>query len=122
MTLSLPLTLPSTPPCTPCLRARSQAAALQRLLFAVALRADSPRLLLAGGRVDLTRLDAARPGGGSAMPLPRSVMGGMVQYLSPSEPQSRARLERSALFAHKASPAVGLRYEEQGWAWRDACG
>ena len=103
------------------------AAALQRLLFAVALRADSPRLLLAGGRVDLTRLDAARPGGGSAMPLPRVGTGGMVQYLDPDEPVSRARLERSALFARKASPEVGVRSKAQGlwrgrWAWRDAFG
>ena len=100
--------------------ARALAAALQRLLFAVALRADSPRLLLAGGRVDLTRLDEARPGGGgSAMPLPRAGTGGMVQYLDPSEPASRARLEHSALFARKASPEVGARFEAQGWTWRD---
>ena len=100
--------------------ARALAAALQRLLFAVALRADSPRLLLAGGRVDLTRLDAARPGGGRAMPLPRTGAGGFVQYLNPDVPESRARLDPSALFARKAAPAVGARFEAQGWAWRDA--
>ena len=100
--------------------ARALAAALQRLLFAVALRADSPRLLLAGGRVDLTRLDAARPGGGSAMPLPRAGAGGFVQYLNPDEPVARARLGPSALFARKAAAAVGARFEAQGWAWRDA--
>ena len=33
---------------------------------------------------------------------------------------SRARLERSALFARKAPPAVGARFETQGWTWRDA--
>ena len=73
--------------------------------------------------LDLTRLDAARPGGGGgggAMPLPRAGTGGMVQYLEQSEPVSRARLERSALFARKASPAVGARFETQGWAWREA--
>ena len=85
----------------------------------MALRADSPRLLLAGGRVDLTRLDAARPGGGGAMPLPRAGTAGMVQYLNPSEPASRVRLERSALMARKAAPAAGARFEAQGWAWRD---
>ena len=101
--------------------ARTLVAALQRLLFAVALRADSPRLLLAGGRVDLTRLDVAcQAGGGSAMPLPRAGTGGMVQYLDPSEPASRASLERSALFAPKASPEVGVRFEAQGWAWRES--
>ena len=69
--------------------------------------------------MDLTHLDAAPPGGGgSAMPLPRAGTGGMVQYLDPSEPVARARLERSALFAHNASPEVGLRFEAQGWAWR----
>ena len=93
---------------------------MQRLLFAVALRADSPRLLLAGGRVDLTQLDAARPGGGSAMPLPRAGAGGFVQYLSPDEPVAWARLGPSALFARKAAPAVGARFEAQSWAWRDA--
>ena len=61
-------------------------------------------------------------GGGGAMPLPRAGTGGMVQYLSPSEPASRARLERSALFARKASPEVSARFEAQGWAWRDAFG
>ena len=71
--------------------------------------------------MDLTRLDAARPGGGSAMPLPRSdADGGFVQYLNPDEPESRARLDPSALFARKAAPAVGARFEAQGWAWRDA--
>ena len=71
--------------------------------------------------VDLTRLDVARHGGGSsAMPLPRAGTAGMVQYLNPSEPASRARLERSALFARKAAPAVGARFETQGWTWRDA--
>ena len=99
--------------------ARALAAALQRLLFAVALRADSPRLLLAGGRVDLTRLDAARPGGGSAMPLPRAGTGSFVQYLDPEEPESRSRLDRSALLARKAAPAASARFETQGWAWRD---
>ena len=54
------------------------------------------------------------------MPLPRAGTAGMVQYLDPSEPSSRARLERSALFARKAAPAVGARFETQGWAWRDA--
>ena len=64
--------------------------------------------------VDLTRLDTARPGGGGrALPLPRADTGGMVQYLDPSEPVSRARLERSALFACKASPEVGARSEAQ---------
>ena len=71
--------------------------------------------------VDLTPLDTAPPGGGgSAMPLPRAGTGGMVQYLNPSEPASRARLDPSALFARKADPAVGARFEAQGWAWRDA--
>ena len=94
---------------------------MQRLLFAIALRADSPRLLLAGGRVDLTRLDAARSGGGGgAMPLPRAGAGGFVQYLNPDEPVARARLGPSALFARKAAAAVGARFEAQGWAWRDA--
>ena len=100
---------------------RALAAALQRLLFAVALRADSPRLLLVGGRVDLTRLDAPHPGGGGGgMRLPRAGAGGFVQYLNPDEPVTRARLDPSALFAHKAAPAVGARFEAQGWAWRDA--
>ena len=44
----------------------------------------------------------------------------MVQYLNPSEPASRARLERHALFARKAAAAVGARFEAQGWAWRDS--
>ena len=64
--------------------------------------------------------DAARPGGGSAMRLPRAGAGSFVQYLDPSEPESRARLDASALFARKAAPAVGARCEAQGWAWRDA--
>ena len=72
-------------------------------------------------RVDLTRLDAARPGGGGAMRLPRAGAGGMVQYLNPDELESRARLGRSALFARKAAAAVGARFAAQGWAWRDAC-
>ena len=97
--------------------ARTLAAALQRLLFAAAL-GNSPRLLIAGGRVDLTRLDAARPGGGSAMP--RSHRSGMVQYLDPDEPAARVCLERSVLFGRKAASAVGARFEAQGWAWRDA--
>ena len=101
--------------------ARALTPALQRQLFAV-LRADSPRLLLAGGRVDLTRLDAARPGGGSGMRLPRAGAGGFVQYLNPDEPVARARLDASALFARKAAPAVGARFEAQGWAWREAFG
>ena len=54
------------------------------------------------------------------MPLPRAGTAGMVQYLNPSEPASRARLERSALFARKAAAAVGARFETQGWGWRDA--
>ena len=70
--------------------------------------------------MDLTQLDAARPGGGSAMPLPRAGAGGFVQYLSPDEPVARARLDTSALFARKAAPAVGARCEAQGWAWRGA--
>ena len=61
--------------------------------------------------VDLTHLGAAHPGGGgSAMPLPRAGTGGMVQYLDPSEPASRARLEVSA------------RSQAQEWAWCNAFG
>ena len=59
--------------------------------------------------MDLTRLDAARPGGGGAMPLPRAGAGGFVQYLNPDEPVARARLGPSALLARKAAPAVGAR-------------
>ena len=70
--------------------------------------------------MDLTRLDVARHGGGSsAMPLPRAGTAGMVQFLDPSEPASRARLERSALFSRKTAPAASARFETQGWAWRD---
>ena len=69
--------------------------------------------------MDLTRLDAARPGGGSAMPLPRAGAGGFVQYLNPDEPVARARLGPSALLARKAAPAVSARFAAQGWAWRD---
>ena len=32
----------------------------------------------------------------------------------PSEPAAHARLERSALMARKAAPAVGARFEAQG--------
>ena len=84
------------------------------LLFAVMLRADSPHLLLKGGRADLSRLGAAPPGGGSVMSLPRAGTGGMVQYLDPSEPEPCARLQGSALFSWKASTAVGARFEAQG--------
>ena len=87
--------------------------ALQRLLFAAVLRGDSPHLFLAGGRVDLTRLDATQP-----QPLPRAGTGGFVQYLNPSEPTALARLERGALFAPKAAAGVGARFVAQGWAWR----
>ena len=96
--------------------ARALVVALQRLLFAVALRADSPHLLLAGGRVDLTQLDASHDGS----PLPRAGTGGLVQYLDPSEVSSWQRLEGTALFARKAAAAVGARFEVQQWAWRSA--
>ena len=80
---------------------------------------SSPSIHVGSPEMVKQKREIMRPGGGSAMPLPRASTGSFVQYLDPSEPESRARLDSSALLARKAAPAVSARFAAQGWAWRD---
>ena len=93
--------------------------ALQRMLYAAALRGESSHLLAAGhtAGIDLSTLDAVHEESGAG-PLPRGGQAGFVEYLDPSFPSVGRSLSGTKLFAREATVAVASRFIFEGWAWR----